>query len=149
MSGIVPFPGNCPKNVSKDAKYSIGRRKGRVLVGLTYETADDEIWHPTTDAHSRLVEMVSDVKTTYGTSPYGPFYVNEYKHVIVPVGEDGVYYYAGTYAEPLRFKMEDGLIISGESTNLDGRPLHPGDTWMGPHAGIPYVLAATGDDLYY
>ena len=24
-----------------------------------------------------------------------------------------------------------------------------GDTWTGPHAGIPYELAATGNDIYY
>src|SRR5689334_11774572 len=43
----------------------------------------------------------------------------------------------------------EGKTISGEPVDFDGRPLAPGDTWVGPHAGIPYVLAATGDDLYY
>src|SRR5207249_4929629 len=32
---------------------------------------------------------------------------------------------------------------------LDGRELEPGDTWTGPHPGIPYVLKAGGDDVYY
>jgi hypothetical protein len=149
MSEIIPFSGNCPKNVSKDAKYGIKDNKKRGLaVGLTYCTADDERWHMTTEAHPELAEMVSDIKSTYGSSPYGPFYINEYKRVIVPVGDSGQYYPAGIYATPLKFEFE-GKTISGEPADFDGRRLQPGDTWVGPHAGIPYVLAATGDDIYY
>jgi hypothetical protein len=149
MSEIIPFSGNCPKNVSKDAKYGIKDNKKRGLaVGLTYCTADDERWHMTTEAHPELAEMVSDIKSTYGSSPYGPFYINEYKRVIVPVGDSGQYYPAGIYATPLKFEFE-GKTISGEPVDFDGRRLQPGDTWVGPHAGIPYVLAATGDDIYY
>src|SRR5947207_15844923 len=63
----VLFPGNCPKNVSKDAKYGIkSNKKGGMAVGLTYCTDDDEIWHPTTEAHPELAEMVSAIKTEYG-----------------------------------------------------------------------------------
>ena len=25
----------------------------------------------------------------------------------------------------------------------------PGDSWTGPHAGIPYLRTAAGDDVYY
>ncbi len=140
------FPGNCPHNVSKDAKYSVrGSDKG---VGLTYCTADDERWHMTTTAHPALVEMVNDVKSTHGSGPNGPFYINEYKQVIVPVGDATQYFFAGTYNEPLRFKFE-GRRISGEPLDFDGTPLQPGDTWTGPHAGVPYVLTAEGDDVYY
>lgn len=93
--------------------------------------------------------MVNDVKRTPGTGPNGPFYINEYQQVIVPVGGSVVeYYVAGTYDQPLRFEF-DGKTISGEPVDLDGKPLRPGDTWVGPHAGIPYVLTAAGDDIYY
>ena len=27
--------------------------------------------------------------------------------------------------------------------------MQPGGRWTGPHAGIPYVLAAAGNDIYY
>jgi|HubBroStandDraft_6_1064221.scaffolds.fasta_scaffold760694_2 hypothetical protein len=149
MSDIIPFSGNRPKNVSKDAKYGIKNyRKGGLAVGLTYRADDGERWHMTTEAHSELAEKVSAVKATYGPSPYGPFYINEYKHVIVPVGDAGEYYLAGTYSPPLKFEFE-GKTISGEPVDFLGRRLQPGDTWVGPHAGIPYVLAATGDDIYY
>jgi hypothetical protein len=152
MSDIIPFSGNCPKNVSKDAKYGIkpnkNNRRGALAVGLTYCTDDDERWHMTTEDHPELAEMVSAVKTTYGSSPYGPFYINEYKQVIVPVGDSGQYYLAGVYSAPLKFDFE-GKTISGEPVDFDGWRLQPGDTWVGPHAGIPYVLAATSDDVYY
>lgn len=150
MVEIVRFPGNCPRNVSKDAKYGIksgGGRKGP-RVGLMYCTDDDERWHMTTDAHPELVELVSAVKSTYGTSPFGPFYINEYKQVIVPVGDTGDYYFAGVYETPLAFEFE-GKTISGEPLDFSGQRIQSGDTWVGPHAGIPYVLTATGDDIYY
>jgi hypothetical protein len=146
MKTFAVFPGNCPHNVSKDAKYSVRGADG--LVGLTYRTADDERWHMTTKAHPALAEMVNEVKRTYGAGPNGPFYINEYKQVIVPVGDVAQYYLAGTYDSPLQFEFE-GKTISGEPLDLDGNPLRPGDTWTGPHAGIPYVLSASGDDVYY
>jgi len=108
----------------------------------------DSRWHMTTRTQPDLVDMVNDVKRTYGRGPNGPFYVNEYKQVIVPVGGDADYYLAGTYDPPLQFEF-NGKTISGEPVDLDGKPLRPGDTWTGPHAGIPYVLTAAGNDIYY
>src|SRR5437763_430811 len=80
-----------------------------------------------------------------GKSPYGPFYINEYKQVIVPVGDASDYYFAAPYEKPLIFEFE-AKTVSGEARDFDGRHLQPGDTWVGPHAGIPYVLTAAGDD---
>jgi hypothetical protein len=68
--------------------------------------------------------------------------------VIVPVGDDAQYYFAGTYDSPLQFDF-DGKTISGEPLDLDGKRLRPGDTWTGPHAGIPYQITAPGYDIYY
>jgi hypothetical protein len=146
MSTFSLFPGNCPRNVSKDAKYSVRGTDGRV--GLMYSTADGERWHMTTKAHPELAEMVNAVKMTHGSGPNGPFYINEYKQVIVPVGEAAQYYLAGTYDQPLRFEFE-GKTISGEPVDMDRKSIRPGDTWTGPHAGIPYVLAAAGNDVFY
>jgi len=85
--------------------------------------------------------MMNDVKMTYGSGPNGPFYINEYHQVIVPVGDATKYYLAGTYDQSLRFEFE-GKTISGEPIDFNGKPLRPGDKWIGPHAGIPYVLTA-------
>lgn len=144
MKTFAIFPGNWPRNVSKDAKYGVRGTR----VGLTYDTADGERWHVTTKEHPDLAEMVNEVKTAHGTGPNGPFYINEYKQVIVPVGDAAEYYFAGTYDTPLHFEFE-GKIISGEPVDFKGTPLRPGDTWVGPHAGIPYVIAATGNDIYF
>jgi hypothetical protein len=142
------FTGNCPKNVSKDAKYSVRWQDGELVVGLMYRTDHGEEWHAATDQHPDLMEMVNAVKTTMGDSPNGPFYINEYGQVIVPVGPQAEYYLAGEYEGLLRFEFE-GHLLSGEGKALDGKNLSPGEIWTGPHPGIPYRLTADGHDIYY
>jgi hypothetical protein len=146
MSTFRLFSGNCPHNVSKDAKYSVRGNDGKIA--LEYCVDDVTRWHLSTKEHPALAEMVNDVKRTCGSGPNGPFYINEYKQVIVPVGADATYYLAGTYEQPVAFEF-DGKTISGEPVGFDGNPLQPGQKWVGPHAGIPYVLAAAGNDVYY
>ncbi len=148
------FKGNCPSNVSKDAKYTVRwNRKNQksFVIGLIYESEDDEVWHTTTDKHPDLIEMVNEVKIQLTGFPNGSFYINEYHQVIVPIKNSyGIteYYCAGKYHEPLRFEFE-GKVLSGEPVDLDGNQLKPGDDWLGPHPGISYVLKAGGHDIYY
>jgi len=142
------FTGNCPKNVSKDAKYAIRSGPTGPVVALTYISANQERWFATTKDHPDLVAMVNRVKTEMGDAPNGPFYINEYGQVLVPVGEGATYYQPGEYDMPLRFRFE-GNVLSGEGIDLDGRPLKPGDIWTGPHPGIPYQLKAGRPDIYY
>lgn len=143
MPEFPVFRGNCPRNVSKDAKYSV---RGQA-VGLMYETQDDEVWRATTELHPKLVAMVNDVKASLG-SLKGSFYINEYKQVIVPIPGTRDYYLAGEYDKPLRFEFE-GKTLSGEPIDLDGNPISPGERWVGPHPGIPYVLKAGASDIYF
>ena len=151
MPQFPVFEGNCPRRVSKDAKYSVrtgsGQNRGPVVT-LTYESMEDERWYASTDEHPELVNMVNQVKQSLGLPPNGAFYINEYKQVIVPTAGSEDYYLAGSYREPLRFDF-DGKILSGDPVDLQGNPLSPGDTWNGPHPGIPYILAAGGDDITY
>ncbi len=145
------FLGNCPSNVNRDAKYSVRRGKGRseYVVGLFYRSTEGELWYPSNEDHPDLVEMVNDVKINVTGSPGGTFYVNEYRQVLVPVsGEEKDYYLAGEYDPPLEFEFEDN-ILSGNAKDLDGKPINPGDVWVGPHPGIPYVLKAGGKDISY
>jgi hypothetical protein len=143
------YNGNRPGNVRKSAKYQIRSRAGSHVVAITYEAAEGERWYPSTDQHPELVKMVNDVKTTHGSAPGGSFYINEYHQVIVPVvGSGQDYFLGGEYKKPLRFEFED-KVISGEPIDFDGRPLSPGSVWLGPHAGIPYTLAAGGNDIYF
>jgi hypothetical protein len=144
------FTGNCPKSVSKEAKYAIRTRRGLPVVALVYATESGERLLATTQEHPDLVELVNAVKTRKGSAPNGPFYVNEYGQVLVPVvvGLDTIYYQADEYDLPLRFLFE-GRVLSGEGLDLAGKPLVPGGIWVGPHPGIPYVLAAGQLDIYY
>ena len=149
MARMFPlFTGNCPHNVSKDAKYVIRSGRGGPEVALTYISDEGEQWLATTQGHPDLVKMVNDVKTTMGMAANGPFYINEFSQVIVPVGEDATYYLAGEYDLPLRFTFE-GHVLSGEGVDLQGNALSPGDRWVGPHPGVPYILEAGGGDIRY
>lgn len=145
---IEPFVGNCPKNVSRDAKYAVRSSPSGPSIGLLYRHANGEQWHATTRQHPQLAAMVNEVKLTRGDAPNGPFYINEYAQVVVPAGPDARYYVAGEYSEPVEFDFE-GNRLSGSGVDLDGRPFQPGDIWTGPHPGIPYVLKAGGGDIYY
>jgi len=142
------FSGNCPRNVRKDAKYTIRSGKNSPLVTIVYQAGNDERWYPSTDEHPQLVEMVNKVKSAHSAGLNGSFYINEYHQVIVPVVDDENYYLAGTYGAPLQFEFE-GKVISGRPIDLEGHPIAAGAIWPGPHAGIRYVLAASGKDVYY
>lgn len=145
---LIRFEGNCPRNVAKVAKYAVRHDGADLVIGLVYDTQDGERWFATTEEHSELVRMVSAVKVELTGSPAGPFYINEYRQVIVPGGPTEDYFLAGEYDRPLRFEFE-GRTLSGEAVAMDGRPLRPGDEWIGPRPGIPYRLAAGGQDIYY
>jgi len=96
----------------------------------------------TTSAHPKLVDMVNAAKREITGLEGGAFYINEFKQVIVPTPQG--YLYAGEYHKELRFDF-DGTTIGPSAP--DG--LRPGDEWKGPHVGIPYVLTAACDDVYY
>lgn len=145
---FVKFVGNRPGNVSKDARYSVRYEKGNYVVGLFYRSVDDELWYPTSNEHPDLVESVNRIKLHFNGAPGGTFYINEYKQVLVPIGDEADYYYAGEYHPSLTFEFED-QIISGEALDDGGNPLQPGKPWMGPHPGIPYTLKAGCKDIYY
>lgn len=142
----VRFEGNCPGNVSKAAKYNIRSENGGFVVGVVLETRNGEKWHMTTDKHKVLVDMVNRAKKGRG----GPFYINEYRQVIVPVfaNEETEYYFVGEYNKGLVFEFE-GKQISGEAKDVEGSVLSCGDAWEGPRPGIPYILCAGGKDIKY
>lgn len=147
MDAFPKFLGNCPRNVSRDAKYGVRSGVRGPVVSLIYRSSTGERWLATTEDHPELAEMVNAVKQRHSVSQYGPFYINEYKQVLVPVS-DREYYLAGEYERPLVFDFE-GHRLSGDAVNLAGQRLQPGDDWDGPHPGIPYRLASGGGDIYY
>lgn len=148
MKGLVVYEGNWPTSVRKDAKYSVRSESGEYVVGIEYRTTEGERWYPTSGDHRELVKTANEVKVEINGVPGGPFYINEYKHVVVPAGDPVIYYFAGKYESDLIFPFEE-YIISGKPYSLDGRQLSPGDMWDGVHQGIPYVLQASGKDIYF
>lgn len=148
MSHFTIFQGNCPKNVNKTAKYSIRLMNNKPTVTIVYDTKEGERWYPSTDEHPLLVKMVNDAKNEISGRPNGVFYINEYNQVIVPANDGLNYYLIGEYYEEIEFKFE-GKIISGKPVDFDNNLLKPGDEWVGPHVGIPYILSANNKDIYY
>ncbi len=139
---LVPYPGLIPSIVNKDAKYSVVHADDGMQVQLRFTLNHKEKAILTTDRHDQLVEMVNAVKQADGSAPGGAFYLNEYFDVLVPT-MNGCFF-AGSYENVLVFDL-DGATVSPH------RPpgVEPGDEWSGPHVGIPYVLAAGGQDIYY
>lgn len=136
------YPGNAPSNVSKDAKYSVVRGSDGWEVRLIYRLSSSERALVTTGSHPDLVQLVNDTKEEANGAPGGAFYINEYRHVLVPT-DDGCMY-AGKYHEPLQFRFEGQLITADAPPGLE-----PGEDWPGPRVGTAYVLAADGSDIRY
>jgi hypothetical protein len=144
------FKGNWPQNIARDAKYTVRTGNNGPVVGVIFSAGDGVSWFASSEEHEELVKMVNNIKLSVTGFMNGSFYINEYHQVIVPVkeGSTSVYYLAGKYYKPLHFNFE-GNIISGDAVDLQGNPLTPGDEWLGPHPGIPYVLTAANNDIYY
>lgn len=140
---LLVYPGRVPSNVNKDAKYSIKHVNGGMEVTVLYPVGPGERELLATADHAALVEMVNAVKVAANGSPGGSFYINEFQDVIVP-STAGVAYFAGIYGPTLEFNLE-GSIVSAKAPP----GLRPGDDWPGPRAGVAYVLAAGGNDIYY
>lgn len=141
---LIPYPGYAPSNVSKEAKYSIKYGSTGMEVHLTYSVGPRERELLTTADHDRLVTMVNEVKEEANGMPGGAFYINEFKDVIV-TSAAGVAYFAGFYEPLLEFNLDGTTIISAKAP----ADLRPGDPWPGPRHGVPYQIAASGNDIYY
>ena len=138
------YSGNIPGNVRKDAKYSVVHGSRDMEIRLIFRLTTGETALVTTAEHPQLVEMVNGVKEEFGTRG-GPFYINEYGHVIAPAGEEQYeYYFAGRYDTYLEFEFE-GQVLSPKPPP----GLRPGDIWPGPKVGIRYTLGADGSDIRY
>lgn len=148
------YRGVWPQNVSKLAKYAVRFVDREWKVTVLYEVEEGLRYLAVEGAGASLAERINQVKSSHQSQPGGAFYINEYRHVLVPVtpaagsGASSVYYYAGRLEADLNFEFE-GSLLTSKPFDLDGEPLRPGDRWIGPRPGIPYVLAAGAADIYY
>lgn len=135
-----------PSN-SRDAKYADRWIDGALQATLVYRHPTGEQWLASTADHPELIALVNAVKLEVSDTQGGPFYINEYRQVLVPAGQGATYYLAGEYDGRLEFQFE-GNILSGDARSLNGDRLVPGDPWEGPHPGVPYILTAKNDICY-
>jgi hypothetical protein len=152
MSPIL-YRGVWPQNVSKLAKYAVRFVDGAWKATVIYETDRGTVDLACEGDGTELARLVNSVKLAVRDQPGGPFYINEYRHVIVPVRSDsrgtGSHYYcAGRVSNEVRFEYE-GKLITTKPVRDDGSYLKAGDRWIGPRPGIPYVLAAGDRGIYY
>ena len=154
MGTLTLYRGVWPQNVSKLAKYAVRFVDRAWKITVLYEAGEGLRYLAVEGAGADLAERINAVKTTLRDQPGGTFYVNEYRHVLVPIADTsgtgpGSYYYeAGRLNVDLSFEFE-GRPLTTRPIRPDGEPLKPGERWVGPRPGIPYVLAAGGGDIYY
>ncbi|MDE0165974.1 MAG: hypothetical protein OXL36_12855 [Bryobacterales bacterium] len=148
------YRGVWPRNVSRLAKYAVRIVGGEWKITVLYEVEAGLRYLAVEGDGTDIVERINAVKTGLGDRlGGGAFYVNEYRHVLVPVsshssGPSPHYYYAGRLQGDLSFEFEGQPLIT-RPLHPNGTPLNAGERWVGPRPGIPYVLAAGGDDIYY
>ena len=154
MNARTLYRGVWPQNVSRLAKYAIRWIDKDWKITVLYEAGNGLRYLAVEGGEADLVTRINAIKTVLSDQPGGAFYVNEYRHVLVPVTGDGTsgvgshYYYAGRLNGDLRFVF-DGQPLTTSPIQPNGSPLNAGENWVGPRPGIPYVLAAGGGDIYY
>lgn len=154
MNALSLYRGVWPQNVSKLAKYAVRYIEGDWKVSVLYEAGEGLRYLAVEGGAQDVASRVNAVKTELRDQPGGAFYVNEYRHIIVPVtgaassGAGSHYYIAGRLDSDFRFEFE-GQPLTTKPVHPDGTPLRRKDRWIGPRPGIPYVLSAGGDDIYY
>ena len=148
------YRGLWPQNVSKLAKYSVRFVDGAWKVTVLYEAGAGLRYLAVEGGGTEVASRINDIKTALRDEPGGAFYVNEYRHLIVPVagssssGTGSHYYYAGRLETDFSFEF-DGRLLTTKPIRGNGTPLAVGESWVGPRPGIPYVLAAGAVDIYY
>lgn len=154
MTKPTLYRGLWPQNVSKLAKYALRFLDGTWKITVLYEAGEGLRYLAVSGGGEDLIQRINALKTAVREQPGGAFYVNEYRHVLVPVADSsgsgfGSHYYcAGRLEADFEFEFE-GLPLTTKPLRPDGSSLAPGDRWVGPRPGIPYVLAAGGGDIYY
>jgi mRNA-degrading endonuclease RelE of RelBE toxin-antitoxin system len=141
LEPMKPYSGNTSRGIGRDARYTV---KLDNTIQLLYTVGNNERALLTTDEHPDLVALVNEAKRRGGSQQGGGgFFINEYRHVLVPTMNEQVLY-AGVYTKDLEFLFEGTLISPVAPPGI-----RPGDVWPGPHVGVKYTLAAGAADVRY
>ncbi len=144
------YRGQWPQNVNKTAKYAVRIVDGKWKVTVSYDLGEGLMFLAVESGGTDIADRVNKIKSAIEGQEGGVFYINEYQHLIVPVARNGSsHYYSGGKVEA-NFVFEfEGKQLTSKPVGLEGKPLNPGDTWVGPRPSIPYVLSAGGKDIYF
>lgn len=151
MSKPELYRGHWPKVVSRTAKYRVKGTHGAYQVTVEYDLGSGlRTVLAVGEGAEDIVRRVGEVKLAVSAtkSGLGPFYINEYHHLIVP-NNQGLCYFGGR-VDDVQFIFEfEGRKLTTRPVNEHGELLSPGDEWIGPRPGIPYKLAGGGSDIFY
>jgi hypothetical protein len=101
MNTVTLYRGVWPQNVSKLAKYAVRFIEGEWKVTVLYDAGDGLRYLAVEGGAPDIASRVNAVKNALRDQPGGAFYVNEYRHILVPVtaagpsGAGSQYYMAG------------------------------------------------------
>ena len=135
------YTGLSPQRVSKDAKYTVTAAGS---IRLEYQESRRVRIMLTTEEHEKLARRSMSSSVTSPGAKGGAFYINEFYDVLVPDGEGGACFWAGTYDGLLEFR--DGDLRVSPVPDDD---IAPGDNWRGPHVGVPLRAHAAPRDVRY
>lgn len=146
------YPGVWPIYVRNLAKYFVHCEDGKWKIAVRYEIGD-EIRHMAVEgAREEIDTLINAVRSAFGKRSCGAFYVNEYRHIIMPVSHKPSsvipYYFIGKLESDLHIKF-GGRSLETKPFGNDGKTLSSGEAWHGPHPGIPYSLTEDAKDIYY
>lgn len=137
---ITVYSGNTARAIGQEARYTV---KLNGSIQLTYAASNSERALLTTDGHDALVQLVNDAKKEGGaTQGGGSFFINEFRHVLVPTPQGLLF--AGKYTRDLEFVF-DSTVVSPVAPS----GIRRGDVWPGPHVGIKYTLTAGAADIRF
>lgn len=152
MSEPKLYRGHWPGRPKKTDKYSILKVGDEWKITALCNVGESRRVIYVEKGADDIVERVNAIKraTRSNKREGGVFYINEYKHLIVPIERnDKTPYFVDKKPVEVDFLFEfNGEYKTTKPINSDGKPLQPGDEWVGPTPAIPYVLAAGCEDIY-
>ena len=159
MSTLTLYRGVWPQNVSKLAKYAVRFTDGTWKVAVLYEAGEGLRYLAVEGGATDVATRVNAVKTAQRDQPGGAFYVNEYRHIIVPVTGDAA---SGTGSSlttlqadsetDFRFEFRGSAAYDGSRLDRMERRCSPRRAAGSARApGNPLLCARCcgGGDIYY
>lgn len=154
------YRGYWPSVVSRLAKYSVkfipdrnnNRSDWRITVLYEEEQGLRFLAVENSQESEELVAKINDAKVHFHSKYGGVFYINEFGHVIAPIRTSvgNRFHYICKWEGEFKFPYSKTPGLPPEVLGPRPKPsMVPGSRWDGPRPGIPYILAAGGNDIYY